>query len=90
MSDLLHRLGLAVVSMECKAGGWPWLSHGPEVVCSLLSEAIAEIERLRLTDEEQSLIRRLAAECDHPRAWTNRALTADDRATLRGLLERTK
>ena len=51
-----------------------------------------EVERLRLTDAEQSLIRRLAAECEdsHPRAWTNRALTADDRATLRGLLERTK
>lgn len=49
-----------------------------------------EIARLRLTDWERTLIYRLAEECDdgHPRAWTNRALTADDRAALRGLLER--
>lgn len=49
-----------------------------------------EIARLRLTDEERTLIYRLAEECEggHSRAWTNRALTSDDRATLRGLLER--
>jgi hypothetical protein len=55
MNDLLHRLGLAVVSMESKAGGWPWLSHGTEVVCALLEEAAAEIRRLeRLTKVEQA------------------------------------
>ena len=45
-----------------------------------------------LTDAERTLICRLAAACEggHPREWTNRALTADDRATLRGLLERMK
>ena len=53
MNDLLHRLGLAVVSMKSKAGGWPWLSHGPEIVCALLDEAIAEIRRLeRLASAE--------------------------------------
>lgn len=43
-----------------------------------------------LTDAERTLICRLAAACEggHPREWTNRAMTADDRATLRGLLER--
>jgi hypothetical protein len=45
---------------------------------------------MRLTDDERALIYRLAEEREdgHPRAWTNRALTSDDRATLRGLLER--
>jgi len=43
-----------------------------------------------LTDAERTLLNRLACEADHPRAWTNRALTPDDRATLRGLLERTQ
>ena len=45
---------------------------------------------MRLTDDERALIKRLAEEREdgHPRAWTNRALTSDDRATLRGLLER--
>lgn len=45
-----------------------------------------------LNDAERTLICRLAAACEggHPREWTNRALTADDRATLRGLLERTR
>jgi len=43
-----------------------------------------------LTDAERTLLVRLACGADHPRAWTNRALTADDRATLRGLLERLK
>jgi len=43
-----------------------------------------------LTDAERTLLGRLACEADHPRAWTNRALTADDRATLRDLLERLK
>ena len=45
-----------------------------------------------LTDAERALVYRLAEEREdgHPRAWTNRALTSDDRATLRGLLERTK
>lgn len=80
MSDLSHRLGLAVVSMERKAGGWPFLSHGPEVVCSLLSEAIAEIERLRLTEAEREAIQ---VACDDLRH-------AEEVATLRGLLERTK
>ena len=45
-----------------------------------------------LTDAERTLVYRLAEEREdgHPRAWTNRALTSDDRATLRWLLERTK
>lgn len=43
-----------------------------------------------LTGAERTLLGRLACEADHPRAWTNRALTADDRATLGGLLERLK
>ena len=43
-----------------------------------------------LTDAERTLLVRLACEADHPRAWTNRAFTADDRAALRGLLERMK
>lgn len=46
--------------------------------------------RTSLTDAERTLLVRLACGADHPRAWTNRALTADDRATLRGLLERLK
>ena len=50
----------------------------------------AWLGRPTLTDAERELISRLAEEREdgHPRAWTNRALTADDRATLRGLLER--
>jgi len=45
---------------------------------------------MRLNDDERALIHRLAEEREdgHPRAWTNRALTSDDRATLRRLLER--
>ena len=55
-----------------------------------LEQAAKEVEELRLTDAERALLVRLAAECDHPRAWTHRSLTADDRGTLRGLLDRTK
>ena len=45
---------------------------------------------MRLTDDERALIQRLAEECEdgHPRAWTNRSLTSNDRATLRVMLER--
>jgi hypothetical protein len=45
---------------------------------------------MRLTDDERALVRRLAEEREdgHPRAWTNRALTSNDRATLRVMLER--
>lgn len=73
-----------------KAGDWRAACESAAAASKEIGLLKAEITRLRLTDAERTLICRLAAACDggHPREWTNRALTADDRATLRGLLGR--
>ena len=51
----------------------------------LLREAVAEIERLRLTDAEREAVARVIATLD---GWKVQPGDAGDAATLRGLLER--
>lgn len=67
-----------------------WIGYTPEGAADgACGRRIVTLYRApTLTEAERTLLVRLAAGSDNPRAWTNRAITAADRATLRGLLER--
>ena len=71
MSDLTDRLRRWAISTDAAPAS------------DLMDEAAAEIERLRLTDEERSAVKWAAKQMQYIRA-DNAA------ATLRGLLERMK